>query len=175
MSYTIDLGYTRPVATKNLAIPDWNGQTAWQETPWTKLGNESKGEVGKEYTCTTSSSLRPTTLRRFWFPIDNIYAKNEKLGKVNPAYQSPVKNGVGIGENFSTVMKITDSVTNSIVFSPFSGSIILNVGLHEAITADVVKAYLCDMVDQFFPKATTSSNQIAAQLNRSFEFLDETA
>lgn len=174
MSYTLDIGYTRPVATKNLSLPDWDGQSDWNRINWTTLPNEPKGEVGAQYSCTSSSPMRPAILRRYWAPIKNVYDKNTKIIEINPANQSAVKNGAMIGENFYAVHKITDSTTNAEIYMPISGSINLNVGFHEAVTADVVKAFLCDMIDQFFPKATTTSNQIAAQLNRSFEFLDET-
>lgn len=167
MSLTIDLGYTRNTTTKNVAIPD---QAASQWAPGKLQGQAEAKNNQAEYVNITSPVDRVATCDIWRRKIDDVY----KGTGINPVDQAPHTDGISIGRKLSAKYKITDSVTNESVIVPISGTITITTGVHEAMSANVIEAFLKDVVAQLYPTASITSNQIARQLSGSLGYIDET-
>lgn len=177
MSYTIDHGYTRPVATINLALPSFD-KSVWKAREWTTKNPKAldKNQKRQEFVYVDASSPtdRDTVLRLWSGKVPNIYDRYSDIAPINKINQSPVTAGVQFGGSLTNTDRISDGVSPTDIYMPKSISLNVVCGLHEAITATELKASVCDLIDQMFPTGSVSANQIALLAKGSFDYLDET-
>lgn len=166
MSYTIDPGFTRPVATKNVAVTDWDYSSYTSPI----VTGSDKHRVIK--TSNKTSDLdRPAIIEIKRDFIEDAY----KNTGINPQYRSPVKEGLSVKILFTTVKKITDSATGEYVYIPYRHTETNTWVLHPAIDASTILQDLKDSWGLWFPTDSVTANQIADILAGGPGMLDETS
>lgn len=166
MSYTIDPGYTVPVATKNVAVYDIDYS---DYTNPVVAGNDNHRTI--KFQNKTSPLDRPMKIELHRDFIENAY----KGTGVNPVNQSAVKTGMTLKMYISTVKAITDSATGEVIYIPQKFSQSYFTVLHPAIDATEVLKDLKINWGHWFPTDSVTANQIADMLAGGPGMLDETS
>lgn len=160
MAYTIDYGYTRSETTKNITVarPNYSDWTVSQET------RKTDNQLQRDWVNLTSPSDRVAHLRVWNKSVADVYQSSD----INVANQAPVKTGVRIGcmqEAILSISEESDSPAASCcdrdpVYAPITFTGQLMCIKHPAITPDVMRQYLLDCINKWFPEESTTSDQI---------------
>lgn len=167
MAISIDYGYTLPVTTKNLAIPDID------YTVWPRIASsDSPADMQAHYTAIGAPLDRQPKSWMFRRKVTNIY---ERSG-ISAIYQSPIKEGIRLGAGTSVIMKITDSDDPTHpIYIPASCTTTWILGLNPNISVSQLKWLLDLNVGMMFPTDSVTTNQLASWLAGSLTHLDETS
>lgn len=162
MAYTIDYGYTRSTATKEISVakPDYENWTVSQET------RRTDNQLQRDWVNLTSPSDRVAHLRVWNKGVNDIYASSS----INAANQAPVKTGIKLGCMHEATLLISSTDDNlssnsscgcqTDVYAPISFTGTLTCIKHPGVTPAVMRQFLLDSINKWFPEDSTSDDQI---------------
>jgi hypothetical protein len=112
----------------------------------------------------TSPLDRVETYRFAVSQVANIYSGT----KLDPSSQSQNKRGTAVLVQVRSDLGVTDTDTNTKIILPFESHLVMRIPQHEAVTVDLVKAFLERLYGGLYEDGDTSqSSRITSLLHGS--------